>query len=216
MPSYLRNRAGVVTATTGTGTATLGVAIAAGAAINLCSWQTFGTAGAVDGKQVSYLILDANGAWEYGTGVYTASGTTMTRVLGQSSTGALLNLSGSAQVYITARQQDLQPMVWCVWGVTTTIDNSFNMASITDNGTGDWTMTINVIFSSANYAAVGTVYTDTYGSGGWNGLAFSNATAKAAGVIRASSTRVVDIGGGSVVVSAFDPLKNQVAMFGDQ
>lgn len=105
--SKLYNRAGVACATTGTGTVTLGSAIASGAAINACSWQTFGTSGAADGQTVTYLILDANGAWEYGTGTYTAAGTTLSRTLGQSSTGSLISLSGSAQVFITARKEDI-------------------------------------------------------------------------------------------------------------
>lgn len=105
--SKLYNRAGVSTTTTGTGTITLGSALASGTAINSCSFQTFGSAGASDGQTVSYLILDANGAWEYGTGTYTASGTTLSRTLGASSTGSLLNLSGSAQVFITARSNDI-------------------------------------------------------------------------------------------------------------
>jgi hypothetical protein len=103
----LYNRAGVATATTGAGTVTLGSAIAAGTAINACGFQTFAGAGAANGETVSYLILDANGSWEYGTGTYTAAGTTLSRTLGASSTGSLLNLSGSAQVFITARKEDI-------------------------------------------------------------------------------------------------------------
>src|SRR5258705_1060032 len=103
----LYNRAGVATATTGTGTVALGSAIAAGTAINACGFQTFAGAGAANGETVSYLILDANGGWEYGTGTYTTSGTTLSRTLGASSTGSLLNLSGSAQVFITARKEDI-------------------------------------------------------------------------------------------------------------
>lgn len=107
----LYNRAAVSTATAGSGTITLGAALAAGAAINSCSFQTFATAGASTGDVVSYLILDANGAWEYGTGTYTAAGTTLSRTLGQSSTGSLLVLSGSAQVFITLRKEDVREVL---------------------------------------------------------------------------------------------------------
>lgn len=105
MPT-LKNRAGVTSSTAGAGTLTLGAAIAAGVAPYANSWQLFATAGVVDGQLVRYLILDLNGAWEYGTGVYTSAGTTLTRVLGASSTGSLLVLSGTSQVFITAIAED--------------------------------------------------------------------------------------------------------------
>jgi hypothetical protein len=103
----LYNRAGMSTATTGTGTMTLGAAIAAGAFINACGFRSFAGAGVADGDVVSYLILDADGAWEYGTGAYAAAGTTLSRTLGASSTGSLLDLSGSAQVFISPRKEDI-------------------------------------------------------------------------------------------------------------
>jgi hypothetical protein len=100
------NRAGHSCTTTGTGTITLGAALGA-VNTNVCSYQTFATAGVADGDVVSYLILDSNGAWEYGTGTYTAAGTTLSRTLGQSSTGALLSLTASSQVFIPARREDI-------------------------------------------------------------------------------------------------------------
>lgn len=102
----LYNRAGHACATTGTGTVTLGAALGS-VSINQCTFQTFATAGAANLDVVSYLILDSNGAWEYGTGTYTSSGTTLSRTLGASSTGSLLSLSGTSQVFISARAEDL-------------------------------------------------------------------------------------------------------------
>jgi len=86
------DRASMTTATTGSGTITLGSAIA--------GYQTFAVAGIVNGNTVEYLISDVSNAWEIGTGVYTSSGTTLTRVLRSSSTGSLLSLSGNAFVSI--------------------------------------------------------------------------------------------------------------------
>jgi hypothetical protein len=91
----------MTTATTGTGTLTLGAAVA--------GFRQFSTA-VPDGGLVRYAIADPGLAptqREWGTGTYTSSGTTLTRTLGGSSTGALLNLSGAAHVSVTLASQDI-------------------------------------------------------------------------------------------------------------
>src|SRR5437773_268363 len=94
----LFNLARMTTATTGTGTITLGSAVS--------SFLTFAQAGAADGDTVTYAIEDG-GNREIGRGVYTAAGATLTRsVLKSTNADAAINLSGSAQVFITAAKED--------------------------------------------------------------------------------------------------------------
>ena len=58
--------------------------------------------------------------------------------------------------------------IWCAWNGdgTPSIYDSFNASSITDNGTGDWTVNFSTAMSNSNYAY-------TWSSGGtiWNGNA---------------------------------------------
>jgi hypothetical protein len=99
----LVNRAKVSTATTGTGTITLGSAES--------GYQTFADAGVTDAQVVRYVIEDGTD-WEIGTGTYTATGTTLSRTVSESSNAdAALNLSGSAVVYVSATAADLAPVL---------------------------------------------------------------------------------------------------------
>lgn len=105
----LFNRVRVTTASTGTGTVTLGAAIT--------KYQTFAAAGAANGDVASYAIEDG-AAWEVGIGTYASAGPSLSRTLLASSTGSLLNLSGSAEVFSTALASDFTPPKTYLSGLT--------------------------------------------------------------------------------------------------
>ena len=99
MSITLVNRAKMSTSTTGTGTITLGSAES--------GYQSFASAGVSNGDTVRYTIEDGSN-WEIGSGVYTSSGTTLSRVVSESNnSGNALSLTGSALVFVTATEADI-------------------------------------------------------------------------------------------------------------
>jgi hypothetical protein len=107
--ALLFDRVKVATATTGTGTITLGSAVRSS---SVGDFLTFDEIGVPDGSLVAYFVQDGAN-WASGEGVYTASGTTLSRDVnekrwnGSAYSTAALSLSGSAVVYIGVRSADL-------------------------------------------------------------------------------------------------------------
>lgn len=98
----LYDLARMTTATTGTGTVTLGSAVS--------SFLTFAQAGVADGETVTYAIKEGANR-EIGRGVYTSSGTTLTRatILRSTNSNAAITLAGAAEVFIAAAAEDIAP-----------------------------------------------------------------------------------------------------------
>jgi hypothetical protein len=161
----LVNRAKMTTATTGTGTITLGSAVD--------GYQTFADAGVSDADVVSYAIEDGT-AWEIGTGTYTASGTTLSRTVAESSNSdAAINLTGNAVVFVTALAADIVTPAY-TGDVTITgelkadslnegfasVTSTSNAATINCEAANVFlhTLTENTTFTFSNPPATGTAY----------------------------------------------------------
>ena len=70
-------------------------------------WNSFATAGATNGMIVAYNAVDGS-TQEDGTATYSTTGPALnSRVLRDSTTGSLLNLSSSAIITLTASSQDI-------------------------------------------------------------------------------------------------------------
>lgn len=98
----LFNRARMtVSGTPGTGAITLGSAQS--------GFQSFAAAGVVNGDTVSYVIEDGSN-WEVGQGVYTASGTSLSRgAISSSNSNAAISATSTAIVFLSALASDLSP-----------------------------------------------------------------------------------------------------------
>ena len=96
------NRVKFTTATAGTGSVTVGAASS--------GYQTPAQSGMVDGETTRYVIEDGT-AWETGLATASSTATVIARTLENSSTGSLLNLSGSATMYFAPTALDLNARI---------------------------------------------------------------------------------------------------------
>ena len=101
MPGGFLNQARMTITSSGTGPFSLGAAVA--------PFNSFATAGAVDGQIIKYSAMDGTVGSEKGWGVYSAAGPTLTRnVLISNNANAPINASSSStQVFIDPDTSDL-------------------------------------------------------------------------------------------------------------
>ena len=74
------------------------------------------------------------------------------------SIGLVQTSDGSGQIKIQSNGKTTNALAWCnftVSGTTPTVAASYNVSSITYNGTGDWTATFTNAMTDANYAVAG-------------------------------------------------------------
>lgn len=123
-------------ANSGTGTLTLGAASD--------GYQTLAdAAGVSSGDTVRYTIEGPSDAWELGQGVYTSSGTTLTRTPSESSnSGNAITATTDSIVFITAAAADIGSMAWqSAWPSDPATNNiaigSTALASVQSGGTGN-------------------------------------------------------------------------------
>lgn len=129
MASKLYNLARMTTATTGTGTITLGSAVS--------GYLSFSGAGIANGDVIAYAIKDGTNS-EIGTGTYTSAGTTLTRTVTKSTnSNTAISLSGTAEVFITPRAEDL-----LVGPGSSTSGGIVTFADTTGTATSDSALTI--------------------------------------------------------------------------
>ena len=113
----LVNRAKMTVASGGAGNITLGTAVD--------GYQTFADAGVSDTDVVRYTIEDGDN-WEIGTGVYTASGTTLVRTVTESSNSdAALTCSADAVIFVTMAAEDFTGNAAPRWTTTPTSSLEF-------------------------------------------------------------------------------------------
>tara|TARA_R110000823_G_scaffold45131_1_gene116449 strand:- start:49 stop:1443 length:1395 start_codon:yes stop_codon:yes gene_type:complete len=106
----LVNRAKMTVASGGAGDITLGTAVD--------GYQTFADAGVSDTDVLRYTIEDGDD-WEIGTGVYTASGTTLVRTVTESSNSdAAITCSADAVIFVTMAAEDFSGNVAPLWITT--------------------------------------------------------------------------------------------------
>ena len=164
---------------------------------NASGTGTFTIASPNSNTDQTLTLPDAAGTLTTSEAVAAAGYTTSAAVLTQ------FNATGSAPVYACR--------AWVNFNGTGTvaIRASGNVSSITDNGTGDYTVNFTTAMPDVNYSVIGSA-----GVGGFNGVYVTTQSSDGArGTNTTSSTQIRTLVGGNSSGGAYDASFVQVAIF---
>lgn len=127
------------------------------------------------------------------------------KLTGTSTAGVIL-VTGEGNSTTTNLQQGLAKL-WCNWAGSATVNNSFNTASITDNGTGNFSVNTTSAFANVNYCRAGFAVN----TGGTSGVLIDSTTT----ITQTDSTTVISIEVNYLNDSAYDGNRDEVIVHGD-
>ena len=97
--------------------------------------------------------------------------------------------------------------LWCNWAGSATVNNSFNTASVTDNGTGNFSINTTNAFANVNYCRAGFVIN----TAGTSGALINSSTT----ITQTDSTTVISIEVNYLNDGAVDGNRDEVVVHGD-
>ena len=121
-----------------------------------------------------------------------------------SATSVTVNSEGGA---VTTNLQQGLAKLWCNWAGSATVNNSFNTASITDNGTGNFSVNTTNAFANVNYCRAGFAVN----TAGTSGVLLDSTTT----ITQTDSTTVISIEVNYLNDSAYDGNRDEVIVHGD-
>ena len=97
--------------------------------------------------------------------------------------------------------------LWCNWAGSATVNNSFNTASVTDNGTGNFSINTTSAFANVNYCRAGFAVN----TAGTSGVLLDSTTT----ITQTDSTTVISIEVNYLNDGAYDGNRDEVIVHGD-
>lgn len=152
--------------------------------------------------------------WTNTTSNFLTTGTvTGSNVPTGAATQANMEAASSTTLFVSPGRAQYHPGVakaWVKFASSSTIQASYNVSSITDNGVGDFTINFTTAFSSANYSISAMSGTNT--TGGQNSRTFTTGAAPSTTAARIIFGYVDSSG----VLTVNDENYNSIVFFGDQ